>query len=157
MISSCVFGESVRWNGTERTDKEIKQWAEQNNIKLIPVCPENELFGTPRRPIRLMQDGESVLAIMGERDVYQSLEKKSCEIAQRHLDAVGFIGIANSPSCGLAVGVKKRGSTMKASMHRALECPTAEISSMRSDTNRELFLRRIKKYAQEKQSAEDRK
>ena len=157
MISSCVFGESVRWNGTEKADKEIKQWAEQNNIKLIPVCPENELFGTPRKPIRLMQDGDNVLAIMGERDVYQELEEKSGEISQRHANAVGFIGIANSPSCGLAAGVKKRGSTMKASMHRALGCPTTEISSMRSEANRELFFRRIKKYAQEKQIGEGRK
>ena len=150
LISSCVFGEQVRWNGTERTDKEIKQWARQNDIELVPICPENELFGTPRRPIRLMQDGDNVLAIMGEREVYQNLEEKCREIAQRHPDAVGFIGIANSPSCGLAVGVKKRGSTMKASMHRALGCPTTEISSMRSESNRELFLRRVKKYAQER-------
>jgi hypothetical protein len=59
---------------------------------------------------------------------------------------VGFIGIANSPSCGLSAGVKDRGSTMKAPMHQALKCPTTEISSLKSKKNQETFLRRIRKY-----------
>lgn len=146
LISACVHGSKVRWNGTDKKDEDIKEWAKENNFKLVPICPENELFGTPRPPIRLRQSGEKVLAIIGQDEVYSSLEDKCREIADRHEDVVGFIGIANSPSCGLAAGVKDRGSTMKAPMHQVLRCPTTEISAMRSEKNRDLFLKRIRKF-----------
>ena len=146
LISSCVLGNTVRWNGTSRLDEEIAKWASDNGCELVPVCPEHELFGTPRKPIRLMQSGDHVVASMGNADVASLLGSKCSEIAHRYSDVVGFIGISNSPSCGLAVGVKGRGSTMKAFMHQALGCPTTEINSMRSEANRELFLKRIKKY-----------
>ena len=146
LISACVFGKNVRWNGTNRTSKEIKEWAADNNFELVPVCPEHELFGTPRASIRLRQKDDEVLAIMGNQNVYIRLNEKCKEISERFDDVVGFIGISNSPSCGLSVGVKDRGSTMKAPMHQALDCPTTEISSMKSEKNQEIFLRRVKKY-----------
>ncbi len=146
LISACVFGENVRWNNTNRHNKEIIQWAKDNGFELIPICPEHELFGTPRKSIRLRQKDDEVLAIMGNQNVYLKLNKKCKEISERFDDVVGFIGISNSPSCGLSVGVKDRGSTMKAPMHQVLDCPTTEISSMKSAKNQELFLRRVRKY-----------
>jgi len=146
LISACVFGKNVRWNGTSRTSKEIKEWATNNNFELVPVCPEHELFGTPRASIRLRQKDDEVLAIMENQNVYVELNKKCKEISERFDDVVGFIGISNSPSCGLSVGVKDRGSTMKAPMHQVLDCPTTEISSMKSEKNQEIFLRRVRKY-----------
>ena len=146
LISSCVFGNSVRWNATNRRSKEIHDWANENGLELVPVCPEHELFGTPRASIRLRQKDDEVLAIMGKENVYSKLKEKCEELSKRYEDVVGFIGISNSPSCGLSVGVKDRGSTMKAPMHQSLECPTTEISSMISRQNQEAFLRRVKKY-----------
>ena len=55
LISACVFGKNVRWNATNRSSDEVKQWADSNGYELVPVCPENELFGTPRKSIRLRQ------------------------------------------------------------------------------------------------------
>ena len=59
---------------------------------------------------------------------------------------VGFIGIARSPTCGLSVGVKDLGRTIKAPMHQSLDCPTTEISSMNTEGNRQIFLERVRKY-----------
>ena len=146
LISACVFGENVRWNATNRSSDEVKQWADSNGYELVPVCPENELFGTPRKSIRLRQKEDEGWAIMGGKNVYPQLQDKCKELAIRFDDVVGFIGIANSPSCGLSAGVKDRGSTMKAPMHQALKCPTTEISSLKSKKNQETFLRRIRKY-----------
>jgi len=146
LISACVFGKNVRWNATNRSSDEVKQWADSNGYELVPVCPENELFGTPRKSIRLRQKDDEVLAIMGGKNVYPQLQDKCKELAIRFDDVVGFIGIANSPSCGLSVGVKDRGSTMKAPMHQFLKCPTTEISSLKSKKNQETFLRRVRKY-----------
>ena len=75
-----------------------------------------------------------------------SMNCLALQLSTRYDDVVGFVGISNSPSCGLSVGVKDRGSTMKAPMHQSLDCPTTEISSMKSKQNQDVFLRRVRKY-----------
>tara|TARA_R100001460_G_scaffold86873_1_gene128314 strand:+ start:1028 stop:1480 length:453 start_codon:yes stop_codon:yes gene_type:complete len=145
LISACVYGKDVRWNGSNRRDDDIKTWAKTNGFELVPVCPENELFGTPRKAIRLRAVDGEIKGFAGKDEIYGHLKDKCQEISKRHQDAVGFIGISNSPSCGLSTGVKDLGSTIKAPMHQSLDCPTTEISSMRSEKNRDLFLQRIKK------------
>ncbi len=150
LISACVYGDDVRWNGSNKVSQEIVDWAKRIGLDLVPVCPEHELFGTPRKPIRLQYlDGKTV-ASMGKDDVYHPLVEKAKEIHSRHPDAVGFIGIARSPSCGIAVGVRKLGKTIKAPMHAQASFPTIEINSLRSPRERVLFVDRIVKYYTQK-------
>ena len=146
LISSCVYGNAVRWNGTSKVHQEVVDWAEKVGIELVPVCPEDELFGTPRKPIRLQHVDGKVLASMGSDDVYQKLTDKAQEIHSRHPDAAGFIGIARSPSCGVAVGVRKLGRTIKAPMHAVADFPTVEINSLKNPRDRTLFLDRVVKH-----------
>lgn len=146
LISACVMGSNVRWNGSNKLNHEVLEWADSVGAELVPVCPEASLFGTPRKPIRLRQEGDEVLAMMGKVNVAQQLEEKCQEIVSGHQDVVGFIGIARSPSCGISVGVKGRGSTMKAPMHRLARYPTTEINSLKTPENRAHFLARIEKY-----------
>lgn len=145
LISACVYGDRVRWNGSHKKDDDIKVWALSNGFRLIPVCPEDELLGTPRQPIRMYYD-TAIQANVGHLDVYEDLDEKCANIISRHPDAVGFIGIARSPSCGVSVGVKNLGKTIKAPMHIHADFPTTEISSMKSQKNRDMFLQRIEKY-----------
>ena len=151
LISACVYGDDVRWNGSNRHHQHIHDWAAEHGYELVPICPEHELFGTPRSTIRLRAVDGEVKAFAGKREVYSELQEKSQEIANRHTGAVGFIGISRSPTCGLSTGVKDYGSTIKAPMHQAVDCPTTEISSMNTEANRKVFLKRVQKY--EKQSA----
>ncbi len=146
LISSCVFGNKVRWNGSDKLSQEIVDWAERIGLELIPVCPEHELFGTPRKPIRLQSIEGNVMASMGSDDVYHQLIGKAQEIHSSHPDAAGFIGISKSPSCGIAVGVRKLGTTIKAPMHSETDIPTTEISQLRKPRDRMLFLDRVVKY-----------
>ena len=146
LISSCVYGEDVRWNGSNRRHQHIHDWAAEHGYELVPICPEHELFGTPRSTIRLRAVGGEIKAFAGKTEVYSGLQEKSQEIANRHADAVGFIGISRSPTCGIAAGVKDYGKTIKAPMHQAVDCPSTEISSMNTESNRQKFLERIKKY-----------
>lgn len=141
-----MLGEDVRWNGSNKLNKELIDWATRVGLDLIPVCPENELFGSPRPTIRLKQSGDHVQAMMGKVDVAHELERKCSEIISRYPDACGFIGISGSPSCGISVGVRGRGSTMKAYMHQVPKFPTTEINSLRTPKNRLKFLERIVKY-----------
>ena len=146
LISACVYGENVRWNGSNRRNEEIYEWAEANGFELVPVCPEHELFGTPRSTIRLRSVDGDIKAFAGKREVYRQLKEKCEEIEKRYDEVVGFIGIARSPTCGLSVGVKDLGRTIKAPMHQSLDCPTTEISSMNTEGNRQIFLERVRKY-----------
>ena len=146
LISSCVYGNDVRWNDTNRRHQEIHDWAEANGFELVPVCPEDELFGTPRSTIRLRAVDGEIKAFAGKKEIYSQLQEKSQEIASRYRNVVGFIGISRSPTCGLSAGVKDLGRTIKAPMHQSLDCPTTEISSMNTEGNRQIFLERVRKY-----------
>ncbi len=147
LISSCVLGQNVRWNGTNCLYEDITTWALDEGIELVPVCPEHELFGTPRPPIRLELIGEmGIRGHMGKKDVYRDLMDKSFEISRRYPDAVGFIGIAKSPTCGISVGVRSLGTTIKGAMHAQVPFPSTEINSLRTGKARELFLKRVRKY-----------
>ena len=146
LISSCVFGNKVRWNGSHKLSQDFVDWATRVGIELVPVCPEHELFGTPRKPIRLQSIEGQTVASMGADDVYHQLNDKAQEIHSRHPDAVGFIGIAKSPSCGIAVGVRKLGKTIKAPMHSEANFPTTEINQLKTPRDRTLFLDRVVKY-----------
>ena len=150
LISSCVYGNKVRWNGSNKLHQEIVDWADRVGLELVPVCPEDELFGTPRRPIRLASVEGRTVASMGSDDVYHLLVSKAQEIHSRHPDAVGFIGIAKSPSCGIAVGVRKLGTTIKAPMHAESEVPTVEINQLKTSRDPSLFLDRVVRYFVEK-------
>jgi uncharacterized protein YbbK (DUF523 family) len=147
LISSCVLGKEVKWNTTARHYPVLQEWAQDNDIELVPVCPENELFGTPRQNIRLIQVGSKVEARMGKEEVYKRMIAKSRELFNRHPDARGFIGLANSPSCGVSAGVKNRGSTMKGTMHLASPVPSCEANQLKTEEGRQRFLDRVLKHA----------
>ena len=147
LISSCVYGNDVRWNGSNKRDNDVQLWAKENNITLVPVCPENELLGTPRSPIRMMHINNSTVASYAGKDIYDDLINQCASIVDRHPDAVGFIGIANSPSCGMSVGVKSLGSVIKSPMHKIPSYPTTEISQLKNKAGRDMFLYRIHKHA----------
>ena len=86
-------------------------------LELVPVCPEHELFGTPRRSIRLEEYDGNVRALMGQEDVTDKLKDKASQVRSRHKDVVGFIGIAKSPTCSHSAGVHKAGRFVKGAMH----------------------------------------
>lgn len=143
LISSCVLGGNVRWNGANKLNQQIIEWAAANDIDLVPVCPENELLGTPRPPIKLVQVEEKICALLKDRDIIKSLDKKCKEILYRHPDAKGFIGIANSPTCGISVGVKNLGKVTKGIMHKQCNFPTTESNALNRESNQEIYIRRL--------------
>ena len=144
LVSACVFGKNVRWNGSNKISESVMKWAEDNEVELIPVCPENELFGTPRSTIRLVQIDNEIVADMKSTNIMQQLDKKSIEILQRYPEAKGFIGIYGSPSCGISVGVKNLGNVVKGSMHKNATIPTTEAGHIGNSRSSKQFLDRLK-------------
>ena len=48
------------WNGANKECDLITRWANELGLEIVPICPEDDLFGTPRGPIRLIQIGEKI-------------------------------------------------------------------------------------------------
>lgn len=108
VVSSCLAGLEVRYNGTHRLDSRIQELVDNN--KAIIICPE--LLGgftTPREPAEIVGgDGEDVL--QGNAQVINRLGKdvtdmyvkgayETLRIAQEvHAEVV--VLKENSPSCG---------------------------------------------------------
>ena len=143
LISSCLLGNKVRWNKQDKLDCDLLEWANKSGIELVPVCPENELLGTPRDKIRLIQIGDNTCAQYKGVDIMNKLDDKCTTIFQRNPDIVGFIGIHGSPSCGISVGVKNLGRVVKGSMHKLSPVPTVESNALSNRNNREVFLTRL--------------
>ncbi len=108
LVSSCLAGMEVRYNGTHCLDKRIEKLLAEN--KAVAVCPE--LLGglaTPREPAEIIGgDGEAVLDGHGKvvdklgRDVTDHFIQgayNTLKHAEEH-QATIIILKENSPSCG---------------------------------------------------------
>lgn len=89
LVSSCLAGLQVRYNGTHSLDLKISKLIEEN--KAIPVCPELlGGFSTPREPAEII-GGNGELYIKG---AYTTLKKA------KDVNATVVVLKENSPSCG---------------------------------------------------------
>jgi uncharacterized protein YbgA (DUF1722 family)/uncharacterized protein YbbK (DUF523 family) len=104
-ISACLLGHKVRYNGVSAHDKiTIDKFTP--HFEWIPVCPEVEIgLGTPREPIRLVQDGDGtkLIGTKSRIDLTERMQgyadEKAAELAKQPL--AGYILKRNSPSCGM--------------------------------------------------------
>lgn len=108
LVSSCLAGLEVRYNGTHCLNSKVSKLVEEN--KAITICPE--LLGglsTPREPAEIVGgdgddvlDGKAKVIEKSGRDVtefyikgaYATLEKA------KELNATLIVLKENSPSCG---------------------------------------------------------
>lgn len=108
LVSSCLAGLKVRYNGTHSLEEKIGKLVEEN--KAITVCPE--LLGglsTPREPAEIVGgsgedvlDGKAKVIDKSGKDVTQFFIKgayAALEIAQKN-NAPIVVLKENSPSCG---------------------------------------------------------
>ncbi|WP_449602492.1 DUF523 domain-containing protein [Paenibacillus sp. Marseille-Q9583] len=108
LVSSCLAGMKVRYNGTDCLDEKIQKLLNENQA--IAVCPELlGGFSTPREPAEIIGgNGEDVLAGTAKvvdrsgtdvTDMY--LEGAYITLAKaREVSATMVVLKENSPSCG---------------------------------------------------------
>lgn len=108
LVSSCLAGLKVRYNGSHSLDHRIRKLVEEN--KAVTVCPELlGGFSTPREPAEIIGgDGEDVLD--GKAKVIEKSGKDVSELyikgayaaleKAKKLKATVIILKENSPSCG---------------------------------------------------------
>jgi uncharacterized protein YbgA (DUF1722 family)/uncharacterized protein YbbK (DUF523 family) len=104
-ISTCLLGESVRYDGGHKLDRFLTDTLGQY-VEYVPVCPEVECgLGVPRESMHLEGDPESPRLVtsrtkqdMTERMVKWA-EKRVVELEKEEL--CGFIFKSDSPSSGM--------------------------------------------------------
>jgi uncharacterized protein YbgA (DUF1722 family)/uncharacterized protein YbbK (DUF523 family) len=113
-ISSCLLGESVRYDGGHKRDEFITGTLARF-VEFVGVCPEVEVgMTTPREAIRLIQ-AEDGIRLVGPKSGTDWTERMRTFARRRvqeiaALDLDGYILKKDSPSCGME-RVRVHGST----------------------------------------------
>lgn len=104
-ISTCLLGESVRYDGGHKLDRFLRDTLGQY-VDYVPVCPEVECgFGVPRESMHLEGDPRAPRLVTSrtKKDVTEVMlawaERRLAELDGENL--CGFIFKSNSPSSGM--------------------------------------------------------
>lgn len=100
-ISACLVGEVCRYDGTDNRNDALLEKLE--GMELVPFCPEDFAFGTPRPTMDLVETPEGVRAISNAsgEDLSTPVEQYAREFFDKHPEIDLFIGKDRSPSCGV--------------------------------------------------------
>jgi len=100
-ISACLLGEKCRYDASD--NKNDKLLAKTEGSELIPFCPEDHAFGTPRPTMDLVETDQGIRALSNETgaDLSLAVEIYAKTFFDKHRDIDLFIGKDRSPSCGV--------------------------------------------------------
>lgn len=103
-ISECLLGEAVRYDGSAARSS-FPHTVFAGLFEFRGICPEVGIgMGVPRRPIRLVgSPGDCRVVGVDDPslDVTEALTDFGRSAAASLADAVGYVFMKNSPSCGL--------------------------------------------------------
>jgi uncharacterized protein YbgA (DUF1722 family)/uncharacterized protein YbbK (DUF523 family) len=160
-ISSCLLGETVRYDGGHKRDAFLAGTFGRF-VEWVPVCPEVECgLGTPRESMRLVRQGGGIrlLTVKSGIDHTAQLEryarKRVAELAVDELS--GYVLKKDSPSCGMervkvygegALPTRSgRGLFAAALLERCPDLPVEEEGRLSDPRLRDNFVERVFAYA----------
>jgi len=160
-ISKCLYGESVRYDGTDKHDRQLLQ-SFGALVDLFPVCPEYDAgLSSPREPMHLEQSNDSVLLVGNDtpREYTPCLISwiQGCLVRIEAAHVSGFILKACSPSCaigtaqmytekGLICGLTS-GLFAAALQENFPDMPIADEEELQDGRVREVFLDNVVLYS----------
>lgn len=135
-ISACLLGEKCRYDAADNKNSLLLE--QLRDAELIPFCPEDYAFGSPRPTmdlVRTTQGGKAISNMTGE-----DLSAPIVSYAENFFDTHSidlFIGKDRSPSCGVCsaklyddqkilLSTREAGLMAKEALKRGLECIDAE-------------------------------
>ena len=100
-ISACLLGEACRYDASHNRDDSLLE--KLKGCELIPFCPEDHAFGSPRPTMDLVETSEGIKAISNKtkKDLSFAVEGYAKTFFDKHSDIDLFIGKDRSPSCGV--------------------------------------------------------
>ncbi len=105
-VSACLLGEPLRYDGGHLRNAFLTQ-SLGPHVEWTSVCPESEAgMGTPREPVRLVDEGDGSLRMRGVRSDADHTAVMRSWVAGRieelaGLRLHGYVLTGDSPSCGL--------------------------------------------------------
>lgn len=100
-ISACLLGEKCRYDASDNKDTALLE--KLQGIELIPFCPEDHAFGTPRPTMDLVvtEKGIRALSNVSGEDLSTPIIQYAAAFFDKHKALDLFIGKDRSPSCGV--------------------------------------------------------
>lgn len=100
-ISACLLGQKCRYDATDNKDSVLLE--KLKDVELIPFCPEDYAFGTPRPTMDLIRlpQGDRALSNLTGEDLSEAVTQYAVGFFDSHTDLDLFIGKDRSPSCGV--------------------------------------------------------
>lgn len=149
-ISSCLLGESVRYDGGHKLDCCLKDTLGKF-VEWVGICPEVECgLGVPREAMYLA-DGPGSPRLLTK---YSNIDctdrmlkwagKRLKELEKENLR--GFVFKSNSPSCGLnsVFSEKKRGLFAKEFTNHFRHIPVEDNDRLQDTGTKEEFINKIR-------------
>lgn len=136
-LSACLLGCPCRYDANHNLNETLLELL--SAYEIIPFCPEEHCFGTPRPTMDLIQE-EEVVAISNENN--KNISAPIIQYAEDFFDVNSdielYIGKDRSPSCAVASGKvydknknllhkNGRGFMSKVAVELGIECWDAEV------------------------------
>ena len=100
-ISACLMGQKCRYDATDNLD--VRLLGKLEGYTLVPFCPEEYAFGSPRPTMDLIKTATGCKAIsnLTGADLSPPVERYAKHFFDTHVDIELYIGKDRSPSCGV--------------------------------------------------------
>lgn len=136
-VSACLLGQKCRYDGTDNTNETLLE--QLKDFQLIPFCPEDHAFGTPRPTMDLVrtQKGDKAISNQTGKDLSVPVELYAATFFDTHREIDLLIGKDRSPSCGVCsarlydeernlLSSQEAGLMVKEAQRRNINCIDAE-------------------------------
>jgi uncharacterized protein YbbK (DUF523 family) len=136
-LSACLLGCNCRYDGADNLNTSLLKLLEK--YELVPFCPEEHCFGTPRPTMDLLDNGETIEAISNEttQNISQPIFEYAKDFFDQNVDIELFIGKDRSPSCAVKsakvydvhknlLHINGTGLMAQVAKERAIKCWDAE-------------------------------
>ena len=136
-ISACLLGKACRYDGTSNYNEALLK--KLSDVELVPCCPEDFSFGTPRPTMDLVMTEKGLRAISNESgdDLSDPILAYAQAFFEVHKEVGFFVGKDRSPSCGVQsvkyydvkhtlLSTKGRGLMAQEAQKRGVACIDAE-------------------------------
>lgn len=103
-LSACLLGCTCRYDGDDNLNENLLQLLA--NDEIIPFCPEEHCFGTPRPTMDLIENFNIISAVSNEsyEDISEPIRTYAKIFFKNNPDIALFIGKDRSPSCAVRSG-----------------------------------------------------
>lgn len=103
-LSACLLGCACRYDADDNFNENLLRLLDKYEI--IPFCPEDHCFGTPRPTMDLVEECNSISAISNEnhKDISEPIRTYAQTFFKNNPDIALFIGKDRSPSCAVKSG-----------------------------------------------------